>query len=1105
MDSLPLNTNKTLSAKAKAIEEGVALGNIRHQNRNAAFRVVVYRVNYDVLGKEGKKGYFSGKINDKEVKYDDIFNIDPISDGYMEQVEWFSKEPEKRINELISSYYSDLMQCISDGLDSDGSTINSLYNTNGTKSLVQAIDITPLVTSVTTTNNLDSPNGCRVNMINPTLAAFNLPQLLASYNFNQWMHYMSVVDPSAQTMAALEKLKSFKFKEYDFVRVYMYNGKIPLKQAMDSALSNAGATLLSSDKGKFICSSIMPVAFTGVAVSVTDQNSVNEVANISVECHGMMRLLANTSTVVDQSLCNQIVMQHGTTGSNLSMLSKPIKIWSNFYTDKHSMDCFVKIMEEYFKPAKVVDTSGTTPHVIGGAPSIFNLADEMYRKTDTNGNKINRFTSVADIEAIWPKSKAVTVDVIVDPLEQQRQEYVSNAKIYSTSVDKNKSTIKGKPPTPSFVQLLNTLLCYHVVKTRAGELIYFIDDAIDPFPEQGKDGVVLIDRSVNTLRPYLLMTKTGFQVFDASYQSPYSVMETIRSQTYLEVFEDRQGTFHIRFPRYNYIMVDHELPFENMISVGINRTDSGNMNVVQAKFMMDFVGALNAVPSRVYVDPISVFKYGTRVTENIENPNCITPEAAVEMAKFLRYYHLGLQSRTATLNCIGDPYVSQGHTIAFRLGYAGNQNDGVSNAGKVSLGVAGGASATYMGYVGNVEDTISVDGAFTQKITAKFVREASISNMSPGSIPVSKQSIPGHARFSLAASEAMLNYRWAPKESAGTVFEEYGVASRSRSASDLKSVGAWCHQYVPSFPRRGSFQRFYSVQDLAGLMAIGLAIAEKRIGGSSDNGQIGSVSIEEMQKQLMPMFLDASKAWVEDRAQLMAVEQMRLIVFTSAQAFASPSSINEFIKKSIINLVTGVKAPSVPVHTYANLLAAMKKIAADCKTEGEKALKVAKSQGITPDMAPSGSVAGVESKGYVKGSIFSIGDFSEQLPWNGEVPKFHSSLDTVDFKSFLSNITVKESDIKSFYDTPYVSMGVGEIIELIEAELTVKSARVSVPTPTDVVEINNYAKVLSEVYTAIAGALSGIEKIMRDNLKKKYAGGMNMIRLGNTIIRLKKV
>ena len=103
------------------------------------------------------------------------------------------------------------------------------------------------------------------------------------------------------------------------------------------------------------------------------------------------------------------------------------------------------------------------------------------------------------------------------------------------------------------------------------------------------------------------MTKTGFQTYDAQYQSPYSVFETIKEQTYLEVFEDRHGTFHIRFPRYNYILIDHEIKFQNQISASVSRTDSGNMNVVQAKWMMDLVGAMNAVPSRVYVDPIAVF------------------------------------------------------------------------------------------------------------------------------------------------------------------------------------------------------------------------------------------------------------------------------------------------------------------------------------------------------------------------------------------------------------------------------------------------------------------------------------------------------------------
>ena len=1091
MSPLLPTSPKELAAREAQQARGITLGPIANQSRYAAYRVVVYRLNYAALK---NKGVYSKLIAGEPKTFDDIFNIDPLSDKYIDQAEWFAESPESRITDLLTEYYDAIMQKVSDGLDGGGTTTHSLYKTNNENGLVSATDITPLVTSITTSINLGDPNGCNIQLLNPTLASYNLPQLTKAYNFNQWLQYMTIVDPTAVSGAALMSLKSFKIKEYDLVRVYMYNGDKPLYSVMDETLSGAGHKKNDgTDEARFIMSSIMPVAFTGMAVGIRDQNVAGQVASISVECQGMMRILANTSTVVDQSLCNQIVMQHGTTGEDLSMVSKPVKVWSNFYSDKHALDCFTAILGEYFKPEEVTTTfsDGTTGALVGGVPSIFKLASAMFAKNSESGETPASFNSIPDIHSFWPPTGSTSTTTSVSP---EIAGYAKNSSIYAPSG--TGGTTNVTKPGPSFVQILNLLLCYHVLKTRAGEMIYYLDDTSDAFPEQGKQGLVQGDRSINTLRPYMLMTKTGFQTYDAQYQSPYSVFETIKQSTYLEVFEDRLGTFHLRFPRYNYSIVDHEIPYRNQISATVNRNDSGNMNVVQAKWMVDLVGAMNAVPSRVYADPISIFKYGTRVTSNIENPNCISPSAADAMAKFYRYFYLGMQSRSAEIQCIGDPYTSPGHTVSFRIGYAGAQNVGVSGDLKslgdpfnkaASTNAAGSSANAYIGYISSVEDSIAIDGGYLQKISAKFVRDASVADAGNTDLPKFRETLPGTTKQNLSASEAMTNKAWAM---AGTRWGHNYKAGFVNGTSGLKDPAVWIHPCYRNSPRLASFQKFYSVQDLAASMALGLIIAEESIGEASDNGLIKADSLSSSVDDFIRMFEDGSKAWVELRAQLAAIDAIFKRVSRTADELGKMVST-----KSAFGSVKG------STTTYKKLLDIIDGTKTDSESNGRSALSDISTQGITPDMA---GAATYTDGSFAAGSIFTTGDLSSNVQFSKGMPTYKSTLSKVNFDAFISNIPVRESDLPSFYSgSQYTGVSLADIITIVRREILNKSKdTATAKVVANAVAVSSYIKTLWEIYNAIARGTDSIRLSSRSLLGKKNAGGMDLVRLGNVIVRM---
>jgi hypothetical protein len=443
--------------------------------------------------------------------------------------------------------------------------------------------------------------------------------------------------------------------------------------------------------------------------------------------------------------------------------------------------------------------------------------------------------------------------------------------------------------------------------------------------------------------------------------------------------------------------------------------------------------------------------------------------------------------------------------IAFKLGYAGNQNSGVSGATikdgapftkQISSNIAGGASTTYVGYVATIEDSISVDGVYTQKLATRFVRDAVVLDAEDGDIPMVRRKIVSSARFNLSISEAILNDSWG-KIGRTTPGLDYYPAVTTLGSADIKDFNTWCHLYARKSPRIGIFQKFYSVQDLAGVMAVDLAIHEAEFDGASDNGLISSDSFAGRIDDFIRMFNSAVQAWVENRAQLIALLDIYVSVSDYAAGFASIAAKN----RPSLGVATETSETRKNYQRMLDYISALEKDVAD---RGAANLKAISGQGITPLMGnPTAMLWPYSAGGYLFETNECIGNVEQK-----EKPTFKSTLSTVDLNKFMANIRVTDKDVPSFYNgRGYEGVTLTDMVEIVKRGLEREAKAAKSPGLKAVASdrsVSSYAQVLSEIYTAVAEGTKKLESVAQKQLQKKIANGINLVKLANTIYRMQQ-
>jgi len=203
------------------------------------------------------------------------------------------------------------------------------------------------------------------------------------------------------------------------------------------------------------------------------------------------------------------------------------------------------------------------------------------------------------------------------------------------------------------------------------------------------------------LFPYLLQTKTSYSNYESNYEMPSELVDRIRSETFFEFFEDKDGIFHFRAPRYNEKISIYSVSHERVFSWDYHKADSTVYSAVGMTNMMPLVGALE-LPNRVFFNKFLVAKYGLRIPKIFQNPNVLTPHIGDLFAKFYSDYFNSL-SRTASIQQTGVSGLQVGQMVFFSKDDSGKG---------------------HIGYLSELRESITIGGAYTQTLSLSFVRES---------------------------------------------------------------------------------------------------------------------------------------------------------------------------------------------------------------------------------------------------------------------------------------------------------------------------------------------------------------------------------------------
>lgn len=357
----------------KKTEKPSPLPNLNYtHNRTvfSAYRVVVYRMELN------KPAVFP--INGRNEDSNYILSLDTIERGYRRISDWLRANCRKEWPKFVKSLYSAIKEEYEKAVKGD-IIENSMKDNFKGKALVKEYDITPLVTNVNITQSLEDANAAAITMIDPAFIDFSTKELNRIYSLNPWLSQTAYNKEYKNTLSTLKK---FRIREYDLVRVYIYSGDMPLSKR----ISDVKNTLFIKDKkgndnsgdvGKLIAEYCMRPAFTGFAASIGNTNTVDAVANATVSCIGVSRILSQSTMVVDKALADKIIIQAPESAGSSTPAKGQMAMTSKLYDGMSSLAVFVDIMEKYFMPHVVCQDRYNGKNWAFGKPNLKSLIDNL--------------------------------------------------------------------------------------------------------------------------------------------------------------------------------------------------------------------------------------------------------------------------------------------------------------------------------------------------------------------------------------------------------------------------------------------------------------------------------------------------------------------------------------------------------------------------------------------------------------------------------------------------------------------------------------------------------------------------------------------------------
>lgn len=245
---------------------------------------------------------------------------------------------------------------------------------------------------------------------------------------------------------------------------------------------------------------------------------------------------------------------------------------------------------------------------------------------------------------------------------------------------------------------------------------------------------------------YATLLASAFKQFYPTLQKPSAIMSTIRTNAFLEIFEDRPGIIRMRPPKYNIINLntsindtieesdlvyyltpedkvryDYILDPNDIVSIDITRSDPDIISRVDSQWYIALAGEPVAGYTGHYSDASLLMKYGLRASGPITNPLALSQMLASYVSA-LQMADSNKKTRQVVLKVYGNREYNVGQ-LYYVPAVKNTSSDKIISRG-------------FVGYISQIQTTHEYNKVPLHTLTLTHIRIADILKFNKNGKPV---------------------------------------------------------------------------------------------------------------------------------------------------------------------------------------------------------------------------------------------------------------------------------------------------------------------------------------------------------------------------------
>jgi len=246
-------------------------------------------------------------------------------------------------------------------------------------------------------------------------------------------------------------------------------------------------------------------------------------------------------------------------------------------------------------------------------------------------------------------------------------------------------------------------------------ILYHLAVTTSTIREVGKSTHIVlakVENNVNQekLQAYLLMLRSHFDLFWSNMTTPLSILQTLANNTFLEIFEDRNGILILRPPRYNVWINDDVIDENDFIEWTQSIDDSTLKSRSDYQWSIPAIGVQNEFCGGYYQDIPALLKYGFRIDSPKNSPSVQSEiDAAVYSALDVTKSNSNTRTFELTVPLTQDYILGRLYYFPINKSITGNI-----------------LSTGFVGYLTTISTTISPGNVDIHRLTFKYMRVAEL-------------------------------------------------------------------------------------------------------------------------------------------------------------------------------------------------------------------------------------------------------------------------------------------------------------------------------------------------------------------------------------------